>query len=1035
MVAEAAALRLGGTVASAAGRWWLGSRQREQERLLPMAELIRVRVPGVRFQREVSQQFEQITNAVYDRLEPFLGHAFSRLEEGGRQAVLDAVVDTFERADLSDEALLSADAQPAQLVRAITGSVKGPIGLNEVEHRLYERLFGECVEYYVRIVRSLPVFQDRAASELLARTATLGGEVARLLERLPDRSLFAPDGTDQDTAFRREYLELVSRDLDEVELFRRTSEQAAAPRVRLSVGYVSLRAVGDDGGRRRAARALPAARPDMSDWEEHGRAGEGSGVRVEAALRDADRVLLRGEAGSGKTTLLRWLAIMAARGSFQGELAGWNGLTPVLVKLREYSGRALPDPKAMLDGIAGPIAGVMPRGWVERQLAEGRVLLLIDGVDELLEHERRAARDWLRRLLGRYPSRVVVTSRPAAAGAEWLRGEEFTALHLERMTPPDLAAFVRQWHQAVRELDDDLPCPADELPRYEQSLLASLKDRAHLQSLAGTPLLAAMLCAMHLNRGRHLPRDRMELYRNALHALVHDRDADRNVPSAVDSELSLGDKLVVLRDLAWRLSDNNRSEIGVEQAAGHVAARLRAMRHLDVLDGQQVLEQLRHRSGVLRSPAEGRVDFVHRTFQEYLAAEEAAEEDRIGNLVGRAHLDQWRETVIMTAGHANTRQREELLGGILDRADAEPRHARALRLLAASCQETLPSVGDALATRLDSAVSRLLPARRHTDPPALAAVGPGLLRRFPTSLESLTEKAAVQTVRTVALIGGEEALALLARYVGDERDAVVRALIDAWDYFDASGYADAVLSRLQLRGHLLQLNHSGQLHAVNRLLDLTNLHVNLPTDDLGFVADLPPLTTLWCNRLLDEGLDLSMLRAHPRLKTIGLRGSPLRSVPTALAELKELAEVTLEVSVSGDLGLLRRIPNLRNIHLSYAGRESPDVSPLTALSELEFLLLMAGDASRLRGLEELGNMAKLSALGLYGHDTEAWLTTLRSAPPALTRLTLHNCVIPPGPVAFTRLPSLKQLRLSRCRTPDGAPVASFDVPGARVLVH
>lgn len=254
MLAETAALRLGTTVANAAGRLWLGGKQREQERLLPMEELVRVRVPGVRLQREVRQQFEQITNAVFDRLEPFIKHAFQRLGEGGRQAVIDAVADTFMRADLSDEALLAANANPAELIRRITRSVSTPVGLNEAETRLYERLFAECVDYYVRIVRSLPVFEERVAGELLARTATLGAEVARLLERLPDRSLLAPDGADHDTAFRRTYMELVSRDLDEVELFRSTSDQTTAPRVRLSVAYVSLRATGDNG-QRRAPRA------------------------------------------------------------------------------------------------------------------------------------------------------------------------------------------------------------------------------------------------------------------------------------------------------------------------------------------------------------------------------------------------------------------------------------------------------------------------------------------------------------------------------------------------------------------------------------------------------------------------------------------------------------------------------------------------------------------------------------------------------------------------------------------------------------
>ncbi|WP_079078014.1 NACHT domain-containing protein [Streptomyces sp. CdTB01] len=1032
MLAETAALRLGTTVANAAGKLWLGGKQRNQERLLPMEELVRVRVPGVRLQREVRQQFEQITNAVFDRLEPFLKHAFQRLEDGGRRAVIDAVADTFSRASLSDEALLAANAHPAELIRHITSSVAAPVGLNEAENRLYEMLFAECVEYYVRIVRSLPVFEERAAGELLARTATLGAEVARILERLPDRSLFAPDGTDYDTAFRRKYLELVSRDLDEVELFRRTSDQAAAPRVRLSVAYVSLRATGDDGKRRRDVRSLLPIRPDMSYWEEAG--GENSGMRVEAALSGAPRVLLRGEAGSGKTTLLRWLAVMAARGAFQGELASWNGLTPILIKLREYSGRTPPMPEAMLDGIAGPITGIMPRGWVERQLDAGTALLLIDGVDELLDRERRGVRDWLRKLLGQYGGvRVVVTSRPVAAGADWLHREDFTALHLDRMTPPDLAAFVRQWHQAVRELGGELPCDVDELPKYEQSLLTSLKDRAHLQSLAGTPLLAAMLCAMHLNRGRQLPRDRMELYRNALHTLVHDRDADRNVPSALGSKLSLSDKLIILRDLAWRLSDNNQTEIDLERAAGYVAAKLRAMRHLDVLDGNQVLEQLRHRSGILRSPAEGRMDFVHRTFQEYLAAKEAAEEDRIGNLVSRAHLDLWRETIIMAAGHTNTRQREELLGGILDRAEVEPRHARTLRLLAAACQETLSSVSDGLADRLDEAVTELLPARRKTDPPALAAVGPSLLRWLPRSLGRLTEKAAEQTVRTVALIGGEQSMELLAGYVGDERNGVVKELIRAWDYFDADAYADIVLSRLSLAGRTVTLTHSGQLQAASQLRSLTRVQIDYPIRGLQFLPELPPLQRLWVGSAREE-IDLTVLRFHPGIEHLLVFGGGSVRGASILAELTELSWLAFPIPEDLDMSDFRLLPKLEVLSLSRLG-ELTDLSPLTGLSGLRSMHLIGGSKKTLLGFEELAGMTNLDGLWLYGYDVNAWLAKIKSSPPLLARLYLHDCVLPSGNhEAFGRFENLTNLTLSECRTPDGNPITSIDIPGMRTDV-
>ncbi|MBV1946222.1 NACHT domain-containing NTPase [Streptomyces sp. BV129] len=988
MVGEAAALRLGSTVAKAAAQMWLGGKRREQERTLDMAELIRLRVSGLRFQRGVERQFEEMADAVYDRLAPFLEREFPGLAENSRQAVIDAVCGTFAAADLSDEAILAADARPAEIVRRLTGAARPPVGLGEAETRLYEVLFAECVEYYVRIVRGLPVFEERTLSELLARTTSLGAEIARVLKRLPDRSLFAPEGTDRDGEFRRRYLELVSTTLDEVELFRRTSDRAGA-QVRLSVAYVSLRATGDEIRARRegARRALPLLRPDMSDWENSG--GEGAGMRVEAALGGPGRVLLRGEAGSGKTTLLQWLAVTAARGAFTGELAGWNGLTPVFVKLREYSGRALPTPEAMLDSVAGQITGVMPKAWVERQLTDGRALLLIDGVDELLDAERRGVREWLRKLLAAYPEvRIVVTSRPAAAGADWLRREKFTALHLDRMTPPDLAAFVRQWHQAVRELGEELPCPVDELPRYEQSLLNSLKDRPHLQSLAGTPLLAAMLCAMHLNRGSQLPRDRMELYRNALHTLVHERDADRNVPSAVDSGLSLGDKVVLLRDLAWRLSDNNRSEISLDQAAVHVGRKLAGMRHLDEEDGRAVLESLRDRSGILRSPALGRLDFVHRTFQEYLAAEEAAEEDRIGNLVERAHLDLWRETIIMAAGHANRPQREELLTGILDRSAAESRWTRKLRLLAASCQETVPELSVRLAERVDAAVEGLLPPRRKSDPARLAVVGTSLLRKMPKSLIELTEKAAAQTVRTVVLIGGPEALGLLSGYVGDERSDVTRQLIEGWNYFDPDAYADAVLSGVDLRGHLVAIKHSGQLRPLGRLSP-NRIDIRFPVTDLASLRVPSSLDDLVLWSLTGE-VDLSLLPDVPSLDALALDGDAAFTHLEALGRFPRLTSLAICVRNTRDLSSLRLSEKTINLSLWDVHRGTDLAQCRNALCGLNNLNLWAHEFSAV----DLTALPAVPMLTLHHFDVAGWLETPGFTPPSVQQLKLLGCNLP-----------------------------------------
>lgn len=86
------------------------------------------------------------------------------------------------------------------------------------------------------------------------------------------------------------------------------------------------------------------------------------------------------------------------------------------------------------------------------------------------------------------------------------------------------------------------------------------------------------------------------------------------------------------------------------------------------------------------------------------------------------------------------------------------------RLLAAACQETLPSVSGRLADR-GRGCDQVASAKAEDGSTRAGGGGPNLLRWLPRSLGQLTEKAATQTVRTVAMIGGERALEMLAGYV------------------------------------------------------------------------------------------------------------------------------------------------------------------------------------------------------------------------------------------------------------------------------
>ncbi|MFV2084516.1 NACHT domain-containing protein [Micromonospora sp. LOL_021] len=731
---EATLLRVVGTAVAPVLTAWLGKRRDKRERSHWLTDLVDTGILDDVGLRRAKRRIDELVDTVYERIRPLIDGRSADLPEHELRAALDAVADTFEAADLSDAALFADDLQPAQLstrLRQQLPSMPERAGLSAAAEQVYNLIFDECCVCLIQLVIQLRPFQARAAVEMLDRLTDVSAALGQVLARLPVTRLDAPAGTDHDSQFEARYLAQVIATLDRLELFgvdvRRYRLQTP-----LSVAYISLACSGEAARwSRRSLRWDPGKRRhDRSHFDD-------AAVRVESALGSARRILIRGEAGSGKTTLVQWIAVTAACGGFSGELSEWNECVPYVVRLRHYVRRPLPKPEELLDGIADPLAGLLPLGWVHRRLADGAVLC-VDGVDEVPEGQRRAVREWLRGLLAAYPElRVVVTSRPVAAAARWLHAEGFAVANLERMGPSDVRALIRQWHEAVRSVGD-LPCEPHELAGHEHRLLVQLDGSAHLQALAASPLLCAMLCALNLDRDSRLPRNRIDIYQAAMDMLLERRDTQRGVPSVL-RDLTSRHQLQLLQQVAWWLTLNGRTELAREEALHQMRQRLAGMRQV-TNPAEAVLDHLVQRSGVLREPVPDRIDFVHRTFQEYLAAREAAEQGHDGALVGQAHLDTWRETSVLAAGHANAPVRRSLLTGLLDRASNEPKQARHLRLLAAACLETSPTVEPPeLLQRIRDGVQTLLPPRSVKESRSLAGVGEPLLRELPSEPGQLTE--------------------------------------------------------------------------------------------------------------------------------------------------------------------------------------------------------------------------------------------------------------------------------------------------------
>jgi len=1017
---EAAAAAAAKAVAQKAVREWLAARASQAEREKDLSELMQVSFPDRFVRRRLGRQIEDIADSVERRLGSLIAAEYGGLTDGDRAAVFAEASLALERADLSDSALLLDDLDPgklAQRVRAGMPSVARELG--EPGARLFDVVLDECCDCLVRIIRQLPQFAPRAAAEALGRLSGIGDQVAVVLDRLPVRTLDAPDGTRNDADFERRYLEHLSETLDAVELFG-VRVETYRPRVGLSAAYITLSVTAEvwaapDPGFGPLKFATLTGAPEART----------AVMRAETALARFPRTLLRGQAGSGKSTLLRWIAVTAARSGFTGDLGQWNGKVPFLVKLRSYASGPLPQPEGF---VTGPLAGLMPSGWAHRVLGQGRALLLVDGVDEVPLNRRGAVRQWLRELLAAYPQvRAVVASRPAAAEGRWLAAEGFSPLILEPMGPVELRELVRQWHLAIRHAPG-LPCRPEELPGYEGALLARLEGGAHLRALAATPLLAAMMCALNLDRATHLPRDRMGLYAAVLDLLLERRDAERGIAADAGGTLEREQKARILQDLAWQLTIFGRTEMAHTTATKVVAGKIAGMPRITAAP-EAVLEHLLQRSGVIREPVPGRIDFTHRTVQEYLAAAQAADNADAEPLIARAHLDQWHETIIMTAGHANAPLRRQLLAGLLDRADAEHRHATRLRLLVAACLETIHDVPADLQDRINTCVDSLIPPRSTADARPLASAGDQVLSRLPATLASLPTGEAVATVRTAWLVHGSRALDHLARYASDPRPRVQDEIISAWSYFDPQEYARRVLAEAPLHDGRLTIDDPKVLAGVPHLRNLSDLRVSLPDQaDLDCLRGLRALTTV--NAAKCSAAAFPALAEHPGLRaiTFGRLDGPVDDLSPLFALPALRAFNAYGGQFTCDLRFLHRLPQLTELSLPGL-QETEDFTPLSAQPSVTHLYLT--QCANLRGIGPLRHMTRLRRLSLINASLRAGsIEEIVQTWPRLQwlQVTGTDCLTDLAPV--TTLP-LKVLAIN-----DSARLASIEpIARLRELQH
>ncbi|MGW1838457.1 NACHT domain-containing protein [Streptomyces sp. NPDC002067] len=812
---------------------------------------------------------------------------------------------------------LGATALAARLTAAAPHATRG---LSRDAEELHRTLLTTSCLHIVHFFTQRSTFVART---LVQQSRGLDTLIARVDTFLASH----PSAHAADAAFERDYLRYIARKHSRLTIYG--IDLAHSPdRWPLDAAYLSLRAAprhhtGPSGLTDPDGLGAEPAPPPLEP--------------ADRALAHLDRVLLRGVAGSGKSTLVQWLAVGCTREPAATPLPHLYGRIPFVLPLRTlHRADTLPTPDHFLAAVGCPLTG--PQGWAERVLTTGRGLLLIDGLDEIPEADRERARRWLRDLLDAFPDNLwMVTTRPSAVREDWLAAEHFTEQTLAPMGRDEVAAFIARWHTAARP---DAPDP-DLLDSYETSLLTAVRTKQDLARLATNPLMCGLLCALHRDRRGYLPTGRKELYDAALTMLLARRDRERDMRGPDGIELSDAPQIQLLQRLAYWLIRNGRTELDRPHAERLIAQALPSVPAAAAQgDAPRIFRHLLLRSGLLREPTPGSVDFIHRTFQDYLGAKAAIEEGDLGLLVRHAADSQWEDVIRMAVAHARPRERAELLTEMVAYGDQIEERAARLRvhLLALACLEHATELDPEVREAVEERAGVILPPRSPVESLLLAEVGPLVVELLPGLEDELTKDEAREVVETAAKIGTEGALEVLKRF--RDYPAVHNWLAKSWSSFETNRYAKAIIQHLD-PGSLYWAGSTSELQVLQALGGRPRMWVTgaFTEEELVGTLDLERLEMLY---LVDNPAlgSLTFLRKSQRLKVLMLSACPKVTDLTPLSGLMALDTLTLHDDGDGRARFPEGLATLRHLEslvlgasLPPKGLEAcPTESPLTRLS-------------------------------------------------------------------------------------------------------
>jgi formylglycine-generating enzyme required for sulfatase activity len=372
-------------------------------------------------------------------------------------------------------------------------------------------------------------------------------------------------------------------------------------------------------------------------------------IDIEVLISRTDNLMLRGNAGTGKTTLVKHLVNTVLQDSCPDPLRGY---LPVLVfcktlwqvyrEMCKDGERVIHCEEILTIYLAQTQCGLT---WevAADYLAKQKAIFFFDGLDEAPAAWRDEMINLITALRLRYPhNRFVLTGRPH--GLEGRAKEKFggSLRDIAPLNEIQVEEYIHKWFRAVSGKAQGMA------NLNAADMLADIRQHEHIAVFTQNPLLLAAVCVLYLS-GKRIPDQRADLYNRIVENLLWRRFHDALEP---EKETRIE---AYLMKLAFSMHIQGQRTIEEDGAKAELQVVFpkpdNISEEIYYLQMDKLFQEIEPNCGLLNRLSDGKLEFFHLTFQEFLAAKYLANR----NLPCQPYLDNpwWEEAVILYLGFVN----------------------------------------------------------------------------------------------------------------------------------------------------------------------------------------------------------------------------------------------------------------------------------------------------------------------------------------------------------------------------------------------